>query len=67
MILKPSVATMVETYSKVDIVAIKVNNQMAVIQVQVEKNIVEDVLLNGGANVNIIIENLKTKLSLPKL
>jgi len=58
---------MVETYSKVDIVAIKVNNQMAVIQVQVEKNIVEDVLLNGGANVNIIIENLKTKLSLPKL
>jgi hypothetical protein len=24
-------------------------------------------LLNGGANVNIIIENLKTKLSLPKL
>jgi hypothetical protein len=67
VILKPSVATMVETYSKVDIVAIKVNNQMAVIQVQVEKNIVEDVLLNGGANVNIIIENLKTKLSLPKL
>jgi hypothetical protein len=58
---------MVETYSKVDIVAIKVNNQMAVIQVQVEKNIVEDVLLDGGANVNIIIENLKTKLSLPKL
>jgi hypothetical protein len=40
---------------------------MIVIQVQVGKNIVEDVLLNGGASVNIIIENLRTKLGLPKL
>ncbi len=30
------------------------------------KNIVEDVLIDGGASVNIIIENLKTKLGLPK-
>jgi hypothetical protein len=30
------------------------------------KNIVEDVLLNGGANVDIIIKNLRTKLGLPK-
>jgi hypothetical protein len=35
---------------------------MVVIQVQVGKNVVEDVLIDGGANVNIIIENLITKL-----
>jgi hypothetical protein len=40
---------------------------MIVIQVQVGKNIVEDVLLNGRTSVNIIIENLRTKLGLPKL
>jgi len=39
---------------------------MVVIQIQVGKNIVEDVLLNGGASVNIIIENIRTKLGLPK-
>jgi len=32
----------------------------------VGKNIFGDVLIDGGANVNTIIENLKTKLSLPK-
>ncbi len=30
------------------------------------KNIVEDVLIDGGTSVNTIIENLKTKLGLPK-
>jgi hypothetical protein len=29
---------------------------MAIIQVQIRKNIVEDVLLDGGSGVNIIIE-----------
>jgi hypothetical protein len=38
---------------------------MAIIQVQVGKNIVEDVLIDGGINVNIIIENLITKLGYP--
>jgi hypothetical protein len=56
----------VETHSELDIVAIEVNNQMVVIQVQMGKNIVEDVLIDGGASVNIITENLKTKLGLPK-
>jgi hypothetical protein len=65
-ILKPSVAIVVETHSELDIVAIEVNNQMVVIQVQMGKNIVEDVLINGGASVNIITENLRTKLGLPK-
>jgi hypothetical protein len=50
----------IETCSKVDIVAIKVDNQMAVIQVQVGKNIVEDVMLDGRISVNIVTKNLKT-------
>ncbi len=65
-ILKPNVAIMVETHSELNTVAIEVNNQMVVIQVHMGKNIVEDVLIDGGASVNIIIENLKTKLGLPK-
>jgi 6-pyruvoyl-tetrahydropterin synthase len=67
MISKHSVATMVETHFEVDIATIEVDNQIVVIQVQVQKNIVEDVLINGGVNVNIIIENFRTKLGLPKL
>jgi len=39
---------------------------MAVIQVLVGKNIVQDVLIDGGASVNVIIKNLITKLGLPK-
>jgi hypothetical protein len=39
---------------------------MVVIQVQVVKKIVEDVLIDGGASVNIITKNLITKLCLPK-
>jgi hypothetical protein len=63
---KPSIATMVETHLKVNVTIIEVDNQTIVIQVQVGKNIVEDVLIDRGANVNIIIENFKTKLGLPK-
>jgi hypothetical protein len=66
VILEPNVNIMVKTNSEIDIVAIKINNQMVVIQIQVGKNIVEDVMIDGGANVNVIIETLKTKLSLPK-
>ncbi len=66
VISKPNVATMIETHSKVDTTTIEVDNYMVVIQIQVGKNIVEDVLLDGGASVNIIAENLKTKLNLPK-
>jgi hypothetical protein len=35
---------------------------MAIIQVQVGKNIVKDVLVDGEASVNIITKNLRTKL-----
>ncbi len=57
---------MVETHSELDIGVIKVDNQMEVIQVQVGKNIVKDVLVDGRASVNIITENMKTNLGLPK-
>ncbi len=50
---------MVETYVELNIVAIKVDNQMTIMQVQVGKNIVEDVLIDGGTSVNIIIETSK--------
>jgi len=39
---------------------------MVVIQVQVLKNIVGGVLLDGKTNVNIITKSLITKLGLPK-
>jgi hypothetical protein len=39
---------------------------MAIIQIQVGKNIIVDVLIDGGANVNVITKNLITKLGLPK-
>jgi hypothetical protein len=39
---------------------------MVVIQVQVGKNIVEDALINGGTSVNIITENLRRMLGLPR-
>jgi hypothetical protein len=57
---------MVEIHSEVDTTTIKVDNQMLVFQVQVGKNTIEDVLLNGRASVNIITKNLITKLGLPK-
>jgi hypothetical protein len=44
----------VETHFKLNAAIIKVDNQMIVIQIQVGKNIVEVVLLDGGANVDII-------------
>jgi hypothetical protein len=39
---------------------------MVVIQVQIRKNIVEDVLLDGGFGINIITEQLRLRLGLPK-
>jgi hypothetical protein len=39
---------------------------MAVIQVQINKNTIDDVLLNGGYGGNIIIKKLKAKLRLCK-
>jgi hypothetical protein len=49
-----SVAIVVKTHFEKDIAIIKVDNQMAIIQIQVENTFVEDVLLDGGTSVNII-------------
>jgi hypothetical protein len=65
-ISKPSVAIMVETHYELNTIAIEVDNQMVVIQVQMGKNIVEDVLIDGRANVNIVTKNLRIKLNLFK-
>jgi hypothetical protein len=46
------------TYVVLDISIIAV----AIIQVQIDKNIIHDVLLNWGSKVNIIIEQLKARL-----
>jgi Ethanolamine utilization protein EutJ (predicted chaperonin) len=48
-----------------DVGSIVINPHMEVIPVHVEKNIMEDVLLDGGSCVNIIIEDLRKKLRLP--
>jgi len=39
---------------------------MAIIQVEIGKNIIEDVLLDGGYGVNIITKQLRLKLGLSK-
>ncbi len=53
-ISKPIIAIVVETHLELDMIVIKLDNQMVVIQVQVGKNIVEGVLIDGKASVNII-------------
>jgi hypothetical protein len=57
---------MIETHIEGHTASIVVNNQMVVIQVQVGKNNIEDVMLDGRTNVNIIINNFITNLGLPK-
>jgi hypothetical protein len=42
-----------------------INPHMVVVQVQVGDNIVEDILLDGGSNVNIMMKELWKMLGLP--
>jgi hypothetical protein len=51
---------------KVAITSIAIDNHVVIIRVQIRKNTIEDVLLNGGFGINIIIEQLKLMLGLPK-
>jgi hypothetical protein len=44
-----------------------IDHLMVVIQVQVGKNFIDDVLIDGGFEVNIITENLRVQLGLSKL
>jgi hypothetical protein len=41
------------------IASIAIDHQMVVIQIQVRKKIIEEILLDGGFKVNIIIEKLR--------
>jgi hypothetical protein len=50
----------------ISIITIAIDNHMAIIQVQVGKNKIDDVLLDGGSGVNIIIEQLRARLGLLK-
>jgi hypothetical protein len=52
---------------EVGIIVVTINNHMTVIQVQIGKNTIEDVLLDGGSRVNIITKQLRLRLGLPKL
>jgi hypothetical protein len=36
-----------------------IDHQMVVIQIQVGKKVIDDVLIDGGSRVNIIIENMR--------
>ncbi len=51
---------------KVGTTIVVIDNHMVVIQVQIGKNTIEDVLLDGGSKINIIIKQLRLKLGLPK-
>ncbi len=54
---KPSVAIVVETHSELYIIAMEVDKQMVVIQV-----LVEDVLIDGEASLNIITKKSQNKV-----
>jgi hypothetical protein len=49
----------------ITIVATTVNHQMEVIVVHVGKNMVDNVLLDGGSRVNVVTVGLRQKLGLP--
>jgi hypothetical protein len=51
---------------EVGIAVVAIDNHMAVIQVQIRKNIIEDVLLDGDSGINIITKQLRLRLGLPK-
>jgi hypothetical protein len=53
--LVPSKPTLLEQI----VASIAIDHQMVVIQVQIGKNFIEDVFLDGGFGVNIIMEKLR--------
>jgi len=48
------------------VASVAIDHQMAVIQIQIGKNFIEDVLLDSGFGINIIMEKLKVQLGLSK-
>jgi hypothetical protein len=51
---------------EVGTIIITIDNHMAVIQVHIGKNTIQNVLLDGGSGVNIITKQLRLRLRLPK-
>lgn len=47
-----------------DVSLVAINPHMVIIQMHVGKNIMEDVLLDGGLGVNIVTKDLRKKLGL---
>ncbi len=47
-------------------IAVAIDNHMVVIQVHIDKNIIDDVFLDGKSKLNIITKQLRTGLRLPK-
>jgi hypothetical protein len=47
------------TLPKLIVASVAIDHQMVIIQVQVGKNFIEDVLLDGGSRVHIITKKLK--------
>ncbi len=52
---------------EVGIAVVAIDNHMAVIHIQIAKNTIKDVLLDGGSGINIITKQLRLKLGLLKL
>lgn len=50
----------------INTIVVAIDNRMPIIQIQIAKNTIDNVLLVGGSNVNIILKQLKTKLGLLK-
>ncbi len=50
----------------ISIIIVVIDNHMVIIQVQIGKNKIDDVFLDGGFGVNIITKQLRVKSGLPK-
>ncbi len=50
----------------INTIVVAIDDHMVVIQVQIDKNIIDDVFLDGGSRLNIITKQLRARLGLPK-
>ncbi len=48
------------------ITIVVINNHMVIIKIHIGRNTIDDVLLDGGSRVNIIVKQLRARLRLPK-
>ncbi len=50
----------------INTIAVATDNHMVVIQILINKNIIDDVFLDGGSRLNNITKQLRARLGLPK-